>query len=245
VSNFCTPTNCIHIINAHFSSPKNIDNNNFSEFLDFLSKIGEIINFDVAACLINSKNIDVNRPTFALSFDDGFIDCYNFIFPELRKRNIKAAFFINSHLLERDSSNFSSACHRIETLGKKFMNWNMVEEMSKSGQIIGSHGSSHIRFSDASFDSFKSDVLSNHSAIYEHLGFYPSFFAWPYGRNSDISLEQVNFLTKHYSFIFGGDAHKLYTSFSDKVINRRHIEPFWSFDHIKYFVSYEKVFNSN
>ncbi len=231
----------VHIFNAHFGAPyKCVDTSYFVNFLNYLQSVGEIIDFSKAVEIVSSGTILTDKPLFAFSFDDGFLDCYNIIFPELERRGIQAGFFINSFLIDSPPSIKEAIIKRIDTQGKSFMNWDMIKCLHKKGQIIGSHGSGHLRYSNISWNDFEKDVLSNEHEILNNCGVCVKYFAWPYGRNSDITTAQVSFLRKKYDFILGGDCYKSYLSFSGNVINRRHVEPFWPHSHIKYFISHEK-----
>lgn len=241
LSKMSSPSNEVHILNSHFAYPDQINNPEyFKNFLKYLDSIGELIDFDVASKLVLSGDTFTSHPKFALSFDDGFLDCYEVIFHELVKRNIKAGFFINGLLIQANEKTLESMRSKIDIRNKSFMTWNMVKEMSDCGQIIGSHTFSHSRLSDITNSCFRNEILTNQSIIFDKIGLYTKYFAWPYGRMKDITKMQIDYLSSFFEFIYSGDNYRSYTSFSGAVINRRHVEPFWKNSHIKYFLSHEK-----
>ena len=66
--------------------------NKFKKQLNFLSKNYKIIDyFELLKALETGKKLPKNACW--LTFDDGYIDHYKFVLPELKKRNIKGSFF--------------------------------------------------------------------------------------------------------------------------------------------------------
>ena len=161
-------------------------------------------------------------------------------------RDIEACFFINSTLHSYDNKSKADVIKNIDHKNKTFMSWEMIDEISSGGQLIGSHGCNHLRLADQDWVQFLADVLSNEEIIFKNIGKKVDYFAWPYGRNIDVTENQVNYLRSRYKCVFSGDSFRSYFSYSGKVINRRHVEPYWPSSHIKYSVSHEKkIFNSN
>ena len=84
----------------------------------------------------------------ALSFDDGYVDNWVYLFPLLKKYNIKATIFVNPEFVDkreilRDQYLSEVSVEKQDkTLG--FLSWNEMIEMENSGLVdIQSHSMSH------------------------------------------------------------------------------------------------------
>jgi len=74
----------------HFKNEMNL--NVFKKQLDYFSSKYKIITLSEA--IIRSQNNEDLSEYLCITFDDGFSECYTVIFPELKKRNIKATFLL-------------------------------------------------------------------------------------------------------------------------------------------------------
>jgi len=74
----------------------------FARQLDCLQRNYDVISFaDLLACYDDPKILP-KRPLI-ITFDDGFADNYTFAFPELKARNMSAAFFVTTgHIGQRE-----------------------------------------------------------------------------------------------------------------------------------------------
>jgi peptidoglycan/xylan/chitin deacetylase (PgdA/CDA1 family) len=64
------------------------------------------------------------------------------------------------------------------------MSWGMIEELSRAGITIGSHGLAHIDLTKASDAELERELTVSKSMLEERLGQHISLFAFPYGRFS-------------------------------------------------------------
>lgn len=235
------PKNGIHILNGHFGSGVHVrESRNFDNFIDIISDFGVLTDFNIAAEMISANKVDVDKPYIALSFDDGFRECFDEIYISLKKRSVVGGFFINSEVISIPPHLLNEYRSRVQTFNKNFLDWEMLKQMAQDGQIIGSHTYGHYRLSELSESEFKREIISNKEFIAEHLEINTDYFAWPYGRLCDVTASQIDFIKKQHKYIFSGDNFKNYTSFDGRVINRRHIESHWPRSHIKYFISHGK-----
>ena len=78
--------------NSAFPQIKGLDISSFRRQIDFLQAEYSFISMrDLMACIKNSKPLPENACW--LTFDDGYRDHYEFVFPELASRRIEGAFF--------------------------------------------------------------------------------------------------------------------------------------------------------
>ena len=123
--------NEINIIMYHYIRPatdnkypgiKFLDLNSFKRQLDYLQERFVIISVDQILDSIKNKNT-LPKNACWLTFDDGYKDHYNYVFPELKKRKLQGSFFPprdavkNSELLDVNSiHHILSKCKNISKL---------------------------------------------------------------------------------------------------------------------------------
>ncbi|MDD5052453.1 MAG: polysaccharide deacetylase family protein [Sulfuricurvum sp.] len=144
-----------------------------------------------------------------LTFDDAYFDFYHYVFPLLKKYNLKAllavptAYILEDTLIEA-SKRLSLKHHEIyegdnyKTYAP-FCTYNELREMLKSGYVvIASHSINHINLSDAGVN-LKQEILGSKMILEEKLGCRIESFVLPYGKyNADaLSLAQ-----EYYPYVF-------------------------------------------
>lgn len=105
LNDFCVP--CYHVVsNSPQAHIKNlfpiIDEKKFEKDIDFFLK-----NFDFITPIELLESLDKNeipKNKFILTFDDGYKECYDIIYPILKRKGIPAIFFIIRDLV--DNINF-------------------------------------------------------------------------------------------------------------------------------------------
>ena len=68
-----------------------LDLKDFKNQINFFQKVGRIINNEEFVYLLNSKTFN-NEPNFLLTFDDGYKDHYDFVYPYLKKKKLQVIF---------------------------------------------------------------------------------------------------------------------------------------------------------
>ena len=242
---FRKPNPGIHILNAHYMNPTSDPDNGeqLKRQIKQILKYAELIRIEKAVELINNK-IKVDIPLVAFTFDDGFLDCYTVIAPILESFGTNAAFFINPNLVECSDSYYEEFSKRATINNKKIMNWEQIKELYNRGHIIGSHTMDHLNLGDETLsEAILFEQIANSKRVIEtKVGNNCNMFAFPYGTFSHLSEKALDIALKNYEYIFSGTDYKNYFSFDNKVINRRHLEPFWSIPHLKYFLSVNKKY---
>lgn len=98
----------------------------FEKELDFLQQHYHPINLEELTNYINN-NTEPSKPSFFLSFDDGLKECYDVIAPILLKREISAAFFINSGFVNNQDLFYR---YKISLIIEKIINQNISYSLS-------------------------------------------------------------------------------------------------------------------
>ena len=106
IKELCVP--CYHTVNNKSQDHirhlyTTINEKKFEDDIDFLSKHYEFISPDELLQSLSKKELPRNK--CILTFDDGYRECYDVIYPILKRRNIPAIFFIISDLV--DNKNLS------------------------------------------------------------------------------------------------------------------------------------------
>jgi peptidoglycan/xylan/chitin deacetylase (PgdA/CDA1 family) len=118
-----------------------------------------------------------------LTFDDGFIDLYEFAFSILADENIPAIIFV--------VSGYAGKKNAWEvTLGKSFthLSWDKIKEMHKYGITIGSHSHLHPDYSRSPLDVVKKDMGTSLEIISDKIGERVKYLSYPFGRIRESEL---------------------------------------------------------
>ncbi len=104
-----------------------------------------------------------------LTFDDGYASMYDFVFPALKERNMKAVFYLYPD---------------------KFGGWNslspsQIKEMAQAGMEIGSHSKSHSDMTQITKEKLKFELVESKKTLEEITGLSLGSFCYPSGRFND------------------------------------------------------------
>lgn len=105
-----------------------------------------------------------------LTFDDGFVSDYTYVFADYMTRD-RIPGFISFIPVD-----FVGAPGR--------MTWQMIEELDRAGVAIGSHGLAHVDLTSVSDAELNRELTVSKSMLQDHLDRPVHLFAFPYGRFS-------------------------------------------------------------
>ena len=101
-------------------------------------------------------------PRIALTFDDGPNARYTpILLDELKKRNIRASFFLIGENIEG--------------------NEDILLQMRKDGHLIGNHTWDHVQLDKIPAEKARLEIEKTNNRIYEASGIYPSYVRPPFG----------------------------------------------------------------
>lgn len=103
-----------------------------------------------------------------LTFDDGYRDAYDVVFPRLLAHGFTGTFFVLATPAHYESD--------------VYLTWSQMEEMSRAGMDIQAHGRDHVDLRGRSYDFLVYQTLGIQEAIKFHTGQTPRFFCYPSGR---------------------------------------------------------------
>ncbi|MEO0293122.1 MAG: polysaccharide deacetylase family protein [candidate division WOR-3 bacterium] len=112
-----------------------------------------------------------------LTFDDGYIDLYEFAFPIIQEEKIPAIIFVVSGFAGK-KNNWDV------TIGKSFIHlpWSKIDEMHRYGITIGSHSHLHPDYSRIPIEFVRKDMEISFKIISDKLGEEVKYFSYPFGR---------------------------------------------------------------
>ncbi len=103
-----------------------------------------------------------------LTFDDGYRDAYEVVFPLLLDYGFTGTFFVLATPAHFEWS--------------EYITWAQMKEMSDAGMEIQSHGRDHVDLRNRSYDYLVYQTMGIQEAIQYHTGRLPRFFCYPSGR---------------------------------------------------------------
>ncbi len=159
----------------------------FEEHLKFLgSSAYEVVEPCIA--IAGGERGDDAKPGVALSFDDGHMTNYTVAYPMLEKYGYKAFFFVTTDWIDKDF----------------YMTEEMVKELSASGMIIGSHGTTHRYLTDVTLKEARTELEKSKKTLEDKLGIPITSLSAPGGRMNERVAELA--ASMGYTDIFVSEA---------------------------------------
>lgn len=143
----------------------------FEENIKVLLENGyTFISFQELYDAINGKMSLPEKPIL-INFDDGYYSNYEYVFPILKKYNVKASIFVVTDKIGTEID------------GKRYLSWEQCKEMQDSGLVeIFSHSKRHVFYDKLPVRMIRDDVIESYKIIEENLGNKDlKVFAYPYG----------------------------------------------------------------
>lgn len=103
-----------------------------------------------------------------LTFDDGYVDNYEYAFPVLEKFGFQGTFFVLTDVTDRQQPGY--------------MTWDMLREMHAAGMDVQVHGREHHDMSGRDRDWLVFHLLGSAQTLHANLGYQPRFLAYPSGQ---------------------------------------------------------------
>jgi peptidoglycan/xylan/chitin deacetylase (PgdA/CDA1 family) len=141
---------------------------NFKAQLQFLADAGYHTVTLTDLYLYLTQSYPLPEKPVVLTFDDGYRDAYEVVFPLLLDYGFTGTFFVLATPPHFEWS--------------EYMTWAQIEEMSDAGMDIQAHGRDHVDLRGRSYDYLVYQTLGIQEAIQQHTGRLPRFFCYPSGR---------------------------------------------------------------
>jgi len=172
----------IPVLNYHQVEPK--DGNpltlwpeQFEAQMEYLAAEGytTITIDEMMDALENSTSLP--EKSVIITFDDGYADNYEYVYPILKKYGFKATIFL---------------IYDFTNTYPNYLTWDQVAEMKDSGLIhFESHTMTHANLAElTSVDELRHEIADSHDLLSEKLGYDMHYIAYPGGRVNE-EIERI------------------------------------------------------
>lgn len=135
-----------------------------------------------------------------LTFDDGYWDSYEIVFPILKKMGLPAAFFLTTDYVN-GKAEFSDRRMLDKKTGMphnyikdRFLTWENAKEMGGAGMEIGSHGVTHNSLAQMPQAQAEDEIAKSKKMIELNTGKPCRYFAFPFGSGSDYNKHLIDYV---------------------------------------------------
>ena len=205
-----------HCNSDEFSNSKEILEKHF----EFISK-----NYKTIFC---GEKLSIFKTDLLLVFDDGFFDFYYYVYPLLKKYNLKAVLSIPTKYILTDTNienkkrlsiKHSDMIYNPSVINyAPFCTWKEIKEMSESGYIeVASHSINHPNLAKLSLDEVEKEIKISKDVIENRINKEVDTFVYPYGVYNEKIRKIVKKYYKYdigignkYNFKWNKTIHRLY-----------------------------------
>lgn len=153
----------------------------FDQQMNYLRQKG-YQTISLAQLMSNLKNNSLPAKPIVITFDDGYRELYDNLFPILKKYNFKATLFLISQFLD----------------GERYLDWWHVREMISSGLVeVGDHTLNHPSLTKDGEAEERNQIFGAKNILEQNLGQTVNVFAYPYGgynQTSEKILKEGGFM---------------------------------------------------
>lgn len=164
----------------------------FSQHIEYLSKHHSVVPLEQ---LITGLQQPASLPAnpVAITFDDGYSDNYQSVFPIISELNVPITVFLATDYIDQKIDFFpNSSWHSLS--------WAQIQTMQASNLVkFAPHSTSHQIMSTLSDQALIHEISNSLSRIHEKTGDALPIFAYPNGQGSDFDKRAINILIQqHY-----------------------------------------------
>lgn len=124
------------------------------------------------------ENKPIPKKSVAITFDDGYLDNYEYAYPILKEFNLKATIFVTTNTIDRNNA---------------YMTSNQLKELQNDGIEIESHTVNHEELSKISYEKQLKTLKESKEALEKLLNKKVNYIAYPCGKyNGDTITAMKN-----------------------------------------------------
>ncbi|MFW5709101.1 MAG: polysaccharide deacetylase family protein [Chloroflexota bacterium] len=150
----------------------------FREHLAYLQASGfqTITLHDLYGALMHGQPLP-EKPII-LTFDDGYIDHYTYVFPELLRFGFRGTFFVITGMADVGNP--------------RHLNWLQIREMALAGMQMESHTKTHPDLRNREYEFLVYEILGSLESLEAHTGLPARAFSYPAGRYDLMALSVLD-----------------------------------------------------
>lgn len=182
-----TRRDCVSVLLYHRVSDRYRDNvscgvETFDRHMAYLSDNHRVVSL---ATLLEGPLPAGDGPIVAITFDDGYLDNYEYAAPILLKHGLPATFFVSTRIVDEQLT----FPHDAEALGHRVptMSWAQMREMQAAGLAFGGHTANHVNMAAVDDAVAAQELASSRALLERELGLTAPMFAYPYGGRGDFT----------------------------------------------------------
>ncbi|WP_013334356.1 trifunctional glycosyltransferase/class I SAM-dependent methyltransferase/polysaccharide deacetylase [Gloeothece verrucosa] len=145
----------------------------------------------------------------ALTFDDGYLDFFEYAWPLLKKYGFTATVFLVSERIGYDNSWDATYGEKIALMG-----WREIQQLADQGVVFGSHSATHPSLIRLSYSSVIAQASRSRMLLERQLGIPIKTFAYPYGDYNPI----VQHLIEACGYSIGLSCDSRLSQFEDNLL---------------------------
>lgn len=178
------------------------------------------------------KFINSDKPIVCITFDDGYLDNYTNARKVLLRYNFKATFFVTTNFIGTSKKFFWDIR---DCINPKMMSWNHIKSLNDLGHEIGSHTKNHVDLGSKLTKAKIDDEITNSSFdLSRRLNKKIKSFAFPFGRNENISNHSLDVAFKNYDFCCSAIRGIVNLPVKkNKILTRVSVRSFWNIHQFK------------
>jgi len=166
-----------HCVGTRQSSGEVVTPNAFAQQIEWLLKEGyEIIDLSDLVSFLKFKTT-LSDKSVAITFDDGYQECFDYAVPFLKQHQLPATFFLVAGMIGKSAVWNSKSPDSAVPL----MDVAAIRALQVDGFSLGSHSMSHLRLTDLAIDQAKKEIIESKHILENQFGIPITAFAYPYG----------------------------------------------------------------
>ena len=112
-----------------------------------------------------------------LTFDDGYSDHYDYVFPALMEHGFTGTFFVITA--------------RADANDPAHLSWDQIVEMAAAGMSMEAHTKNHLSLRERDRDFLIYELLGSRESLAAHTGVESRMLSYPAGRYDELSLQMT------------------------------------------------------
>ena len=133
--------------------------------------------------LLWSRTRPGDRPTCAITFDDGYASVYERALPILREYRLPASLYITTGVVGERIGQMSDGDPGLLP-ALPMLTWRQIRNLQRGGFTLGTHLVHHLDLTTLSRDEAVAELKSSRNAVEQHSGTECLDFAYPWGHSS-------------------------------------------------------------